>query len=114
MQSARFQIAERIRGLIGGQDANLSETASRLGIEELPLRISVDLDSPYPTVDVITAVVRVYGVDPTWLLTGDYDVNTHRRALASDTAELPAAINVLMDRAEAADPFAAKVPPQLS
>lgn len=114
MQSARFQIAERIRGLIGGQDANLSETALRLGIDELPLRISVDPDSPYPTVDVIAAVVRAYGVDPTWLLTGDYDVNTHRKTLATDTAELPAAINVLMDRAGAMDSFAARVPPQLS
>src|SRR5438105_12271933 len=31
--------------------------------------MTVDEESPYPTVDVIAAVVREYRVHPTWLLT---------------------------------------------
>lgn len=94
----RFQIAERIRGLIGGQDATLALTAARLAVDELPLRMSIDPDSPYPTVDVIAALVREYGVDPTWLLTGTYDPVTHRNVLETTTAELPAAVSVLVGR----------------
>jgi hypothetical protein len=93
----RAGIAERLRGLLSGQDGgDLGKTAARLGIEELSLRMSVDEESPHPTVEVLAAVVRSYGVDPTWLLTGVYDGSTHRHSmetLASITAELRAFVN---------------------
>ena len=93
--SSRAEIAARIRGLIAGQDESIEETAKRLGVEELALRMSVDVDSPYPTIDVIAAVVRTYAVDPSWLLTGKYSEVAHRRALETPTDELPVAINAL-------------------
>lgn len=68
-------------------------TAKRLGIEEVSLRMSIDEDSPHPTVELLAAVIREYGVDPSWLITGDYNEATHRTAmesLASITAELRA------------------------
>ena len=81
----RTGIAERLRELLGGQDrGNLGATAGRLGIEELSLRLSIDELSPHPTVEVLAAVVREYGVDPTWLLTGRYDTATHRSAMETD------------------------------
>lgn len=78
----RLGIADRLRGLVGGQDnGDLGETAARLGLEELSLRMSIDEISPHPTVEVLAAVIRVYGVDPTWLLTGVYDASTHRNSM---------------------------------
>ena len=80
----RAAIAERLRGLLGGQDnGDLGETAARLGLEEVSLRMSIDEDSPHPTVEVLAAVIRAYGVDPTWLMTGVYDATTHRNSMDS-------------------------------
>lgn len=80
-------IAARIRGLIAGQEAGVIEaTARRLGVGELALRMSIDELAPVPAFEVITAIVREYGVDPTWLVTGEYDAQTHRIALDTEPA----------------------------
>ena len=65
--------------------------------------MSVDKISPYPTIDVVAAVVRDYGVDPTWLLTGEYNSATHRSSLELKTDELPAAINEVIAAARLAE-----------
>lgn len=91
----RAGIAERIRGLLGGQDqGDLSQTAERLGLEEVSLRMSIDELSPHPTVEVLSAMIQEYGVDPTWLLTGKYDASTHRSAMESD--DVAGAVRELM------------------
>lgn len=75
----RKAIAARLRGLIGGQEhGDLGALAARLGVDEVSLRMSIDLESPYPTLDVLSAIVAAYGVDPTWLITGEYNPTTHR------------------------------------
>jgi len=79
--SDRRDIAARLRCLIAGQHHDLTEAARRLGVEELSLRISIDDISPFPTLDVLSAFVRHYGVDPSFVITGRYDASTHRRAL---------------------------------
>lgn len=81
-------IAARIRGLLSGQ-GDTAALAARLRVDEVALRISIDGLSPYPTMGVIAAVVREYGVDPSWLLTGEYNAAAHREVLGADTAELP-------------------------
>lgn len=97
MNSAtRKGIAERIRGIIGGRDASVERIAARLRVDEVALRMTIDDLSPYPTIDVLAAVVREYGVDPSWLVTGNYNEATHRRALGLDSGELPAAIDALL------------------
>lgn len=81
----RKGIAERLRGLLSGQfNGDLEQTAAHLGIEELSLRMSIDELSPHPTVEVLAAVIRVYGIDPSWLLTGTYDAATHRSAMEGE------------------------------
>src|SRR6478735_9402500 len=86
-QFDRFGIATRIRGLIGGQDKGVIEqTARRLSVSEVSLRITVDEIDPHPTVEVLDAAIREYGVDPTWLLTGAYDAGSHRRAIDDERA----------------------------
>ena len=80
-------IAERIRVLIGGDNvAQLQETAARLGVSERAIRLSIDKQRPNPTPDVLAAVVRAYGVDPTWLLYGEYDSASHALALEAGAA----------------------------
>jgi hypothetical protein len=80
--SARRDIAARLRSILGISDSiELASVAARLGVEEISLRMSVDIESPFPTVDVLTAVVKRYGLDPGYLLTGIYNTETHRRAL---------------------------------
>jgi hypothetical protein len=44
---------------------------------------------------VLAAVVRVYGLDPSWLLTGQYDRATHRIALQQDAAGIERVLNDL-------------------
>jgi hypothetical protein len=81
----RIGIATRLRSLLGGQQSeDLRLTADRLGVEESALRLSMDELAPYPTVAVVVAAIRKYGLDPTWLLTGQYDAGTHRSAIESD------------------------------
>jgi hypothetical protein len=99
--SDRRSVAARVRSLLehgGGDDP--AAIARHLRVDELELRMSIDTDSPRPTMDVLLAVIREYAVDPTWLLTGDYDLGTHRRTVESDRAEL---IEVVKDVARRHD-----------
>jgi hypothetical protein len=99
VNSDRYEIAARVRGLLGGQDSgDVATTARRLDVEELALRMTIDEDSPHPVVDVLVAVIATYGVDPTWLLTGDYDAQTHRRALDGDREAVAEALTRLSSR----------------
>lgn len=76
------EIAARLRALfMKPDDLDWDVVAARLGVSELALRMSIDPLEPHPTVEVIAAAVGRYGVDPTWLLTGEYDVDMHRRVL---------------------------------
>lgn len=86
-RSDNAAVAARIRGLISGQ-GDLADAAAHLHVDEVALRISTDDLSPYPTMNVIRAVIREYGVDPSWLLTGDYSAGSHREALDASAAEL--------------------------
>jgi hypothetical protein len=100
--STGTEIAARIRGLVAGQAASLPELAALLRVDELALRISLDELAPYPTIEVIAAVVSRYGVDPCWLLTGEYNAEIHRAMLESRTDELPRAIGALVASTNAA------------
>jgi hypothetical protein len=92
----RHGVAARLRALLMGQDqGDLALAAHRLGVSELALRISIDEVSPHPALEIIMAVVRHYGVDPTWLISGEYDAGTHRHALTGDRAAVTATIQRL-------------------
>jgi len=79
----RMQIAERLRALLTPviRRSRVRAVADELHVKARMLREAIDEIAPNPSVDVLFAVVRYYGVDPTWLLTGDYDSATHREAL---------------------------------
>jgi len=91
------QIAARLRGLLANQ-GDFSSLAVRLHVHETSLRMSVDELSPYPTVEVIAAVIKEFAVDPHWLMTGDYDSALHRVAIEAHTAEIPAVVRDIVLR----------------
>src|ERR1700733_12503027 len=97
-------IAVRIRSLIGGQSREaLDEAIGRLRVSEVALRMSIDDLEPHPSIEVLVAVVREYGVDPTWLLTGVYDQLSHRRAM-DEPAEVSQAFAALFTSGAIHDP----------
>lgn len=101
----RSGIAERLRALIGGQSReDLADQAQRLRVEELSLRMSIDDLSPHPTIEVILAVIREYGVDPTWLLTGTYDSNSHRAAIEGEDLPGPLRDFIVYRRGSISEP----------
>ena len=72
----REGIAERIRSLIA-HEAHPASAAAMLRVPGSELKAAIDPVAPFQSMNVLEAVVREYGVDPTWLITGDYDVRTH-------------------------------------
>ena len=89
----RVAVAKRIRELVADPSGEYMDiVADRLGVTEDDLRVSIEGEQPHPTPEVLAAVVREYGVDPSWLLTGDYDSATHRRVLQSPEGATPEAL----------------------
>jgi len=77
------EIAGRIRALIAGQNFEaVTVAAERLNVSESALRRSMDEWLPYPALEVLAAIVRECGVEPSWLLFGEYDADTHTEVLA--------------------------------
>lgn len=74
------------------ETSDVREVAARLGVEEQALRAAVAGRAPLPSPAVISALVRVYGLDPSWVLTGEYDQGSHRVALESERPELDALV----------------------
>jgi len=75
----RLAIATRLCALFGAN--GIDATAARLRVSRAELRRSLDNKAPNPTIDVLAAVVREYGVDPSWLIHGEYNSATHYAAL---------------------------------
>jgi hypothetical protein len=97
--SDRRDIAARIRALIVDQSvAGLNAVAERLRVDGQALRRSIDEALPDPAMDVLVAIVRDLGVDPTWLLTGKYAAATHERALESGDSGIVIVLKELMRR----------------
>ena len=72
--------------------SDLGVIARRLGVDELALRVTIDDASPHPVVDVLAAIVANMGVDPSWLIKGEYDLATHRRVEEEDPASMPSTL----------------------
>ena len=93
----RGAVAQRIRELVADPNGDYIDVlADRLGVPEEELRTSIEGEQPHPTAEVLAAVVREYGVDPSWLLTGDYDAATHRGVLQNPEGATPKTIERLV------------------
>lgn len=90
-------VAERIQGLMRVEDEHeLLVAAERMGIEARYLRESLEGTSRLSAIRVVNAVVRTYGLDPAWVLTGQYDAATHKVALRQDAEEIDREIRRLV------------------
>ena len=95
-------LAARVQGLIhGGYKGDLTAAAERLRVEKEDLRTLVE-GTDQPHLDVLAALIREFGIDACWLLTGQYDYDIHRRALeleedGGDTEQL---LRLVMERRE--------------
>jgi hypothetical protein len=82
-------VSERIRSLVeSSSEPDLPAAAQQLGVSESQLREAVSGRSRFGSLRVLAAVIRVYGVDPSWLMTGEYDGTTHRASLEGNRAEI--------------------------
>lgn len=79
----RSRVSVRLRALLYAaiRKSGVRAVAADLQVGPESLQTSIDLHAPHPSIEVLMAVIRRHGVDPTWLLTGDYDLATHREAL---------------------------------
>jgi hypothetical protein len=78
-------IRKRLLALLAASHLErLDEAARRLGVSEGALAESLDAKHPSQSIEILTAFVDFAGVDPTWLVTGEYDLRTHRDVLADD------------------------------
>src|SRR4051812_24129628 len=80
----RLAIAARLPSLCEGVRGTVAMTAIRLGVEKLALRASIDESSPHPTFEVLLGAIRYFGVDPAWLITGQYSRESHVEAVVAD------------------------------
>lgn len=99
-------IATRVGAIVAGRyGGDTRRAAAELGIAEPDLRRLLELRIPpisdEALADLLTEVVRYFGVDPAWLVTGHYDMWCH--ALAdqrnADTRALRAQIQRLLTNA---------------
>ena len=94
-------VAARIRcltGLVEGaaSPATIARTSGRLRVSEIGLRISIDEIQPHPSIEVLEALVREYRVDPSWLVTGKYNPDAHRRAVEEEAVSTHMEISRLL------------------
>jgi hypothetical protein len=76
-------VAARLRALTAAPSGDgLREAAGRLGVTEVDLWHVLAGRAPWPSLDLVAdvcaAAVRRFGVDPVWLVTGDYAPSVHR------------------------------------
>jgi hypothetical protein len=81
-------LAARVQGLIQGRFAGDVRTAAQaVEVDEKELRDIVEHATDHPSLDVLAAIVRRFGVDACWLLTGEYDWKSHRLQLVQEEEE---------------------------
>ncbi|MDQ3998566.1 MAG: hypothetical protein M3303_16265 [Gemmatimonadota bacterium] len=104
-------IAARVRAIVVGRyDADLRVAAAELGVVEFDLRTLIELRAPPLSddalADLLTGVVRHFGIDPAWLLTGRYVLSSHAEAeeVIADTRALRGQIERLLRTPQADRP----------
>jgi hypothetical protein len=96
-------IATRVRAIVAGRyGMDVRVAAAELGIGELDLRWLIELRIPPISngalATLLTEVVRHFGVDPAWVVTGHYDISSHALAdeRSADVRALRAQIQRLL------------------
>ena len=88
-------LAARIRSLLGNTEVR--DTARELGVDVGELREIVEHENRYPSTSVLATLVAYYGVDVSWLLTGEYSLSLHRLTVEADKAPAATIREMLTD-----------------
>lgn len=95
-------IAERVRAVVARQPGHcLDVIADALAVARDQFRSLIEergrlIDRSF-LLDVIAALVYHAGIDPNWLLTGEYDSSTHRKALLLGEDRTPGGVGALRE-----------------
>lgn len=99
-----LEISQRLRALLlPTAGASVERIAERLGLPEDSLRKLLEprpgqyIDTNF-LVDALAAVVHEYGVDSTWLLTGQYRAATHMKLEAEGPLPFPAVRTIITEQ----------------
>lgn len=74
----RAGVGSRINEILKNGQISIADAAERLRFETADVE---DALRGHPTLSMLIGVVRHFGIDPTWLLTGVYNAASHRAAL---------------------------------
>jgi hypothetical protein len=74
----RAGFCNRLRQIFESHQLSAENMGEWLGLDAVSIECAL---AGEPTLSVIVAVVREFAVDPTWLLTGEYNAGTHRSAI---------------------------------
>lgn len=100
------EMAERIRAVIARQPGHRIDVVAhtlRVSPERLEQLMYAEgdvIDTGF-LIDVIAALVHESGIDPKWLLTGQYDPGMHRKALLLGEDRSPTGARVMREFVEA-------------
>ena len=78
-------IAQRVRTVVRQPGYDIDIVARSLHVPQSDFRRLVEesdrvIDTAF-LIDVVSALVRVFALDPKWLLTGEFDAGAHRRVM---------------------------------
>ena len=74
----RAGVAGRITEILRNQQLSIEDAAGRLRFDPLELEAALEGEI---TLSMLIAVVRTFGIDPMWLLSGEYQQWSHRAAM---------------------------------
>lgn len=82
------ELAIRVQGLLQARfKGDLRAAARELKVDPEELGRIVEDETEYPRLDVLSALVRYFGVDACWLVTGEYDWRAHLRLLEEEEGD---------------------------
>ena len=91
-------VGDRVGGLLGQDEAAVAQIAERLDVDPESLRSIMHRRAWQFDLRALAAIIRLYGLDPSWVLTGRYDSVTHRTALDANTDEIAVTLASLTSR----------------
>ena len=95
------EVSNRINGLLKLGDAeDMRRASERLGVRQSHIEETIGRHSRLSTLKVAAAMVRVYGIDPSWLLTGTYDATTHKVGLRKVAEEIEVVLRKLLSASD--------------
>lgn len=97
-------LASRVAGLLQAQfKGDLVAAARQLDVDPDALRDIVESQTDTPDLNVLAKLVKRFGVDVCWLMTGEYDWRSHMRLLEDEDDSIEPRNQLMLRLAERRD-----------